>query len=97
VKKYERKRKDRIFLAYQRLMEAFPEQILRYPVRAVDSPAADPVWLNANDQITSEKVPACANCGGARQFEFQVLKTKGFYILILHFAVDFTTLELPRP
>lgn len=55
--------------AFQARLSQAPDQVLRY-CRAV---GAKPLWPSLEGQPKERDIPPCANCGGPRMFEFQLL------------------------
>ncbi|XP_023172841.1 programmed cell death protein 2 [Drosophila hydei] len=61
---------DKAFQSFKKRIAAEPEQIVRYKRQG------EPLWIaNVKDTIESQlrELPNCAQCGGPRQFEFQIM------------------------
>lgn len=57
--------KDKVFANFRKRVDCNPEQILRY------ERGGEPLWIASEPK--PEAVPDCEQCGGPRQFEFQVM------------------------
>ncbi|XP_017786084.1 PREDICTED: programmed cell death protein 2-like [Nicrophorus vespilloides] len=57
--------KDKVFANFRKRVACNPEQILRY------ERGGEPLWVASEPK--PEAVPDCEQCGGPRQFEFQVM------------------------
>lgn len=55
--------------AFQARLSKAPDQVLRH----CRAPGAKPLWPSLDGQPKEGNVPPCANCGGPRMFEFQLL------------------------
>lgn len=57
--------KDKVFTQFQKRVNHFPDQILRYERNG------EPLWIA--DEPKPKSIPNCEYCGGMRQFEFQIM------------------------
>ncbi|CAJ0639588.1 13568_t:CDS:2 [Entrophospora sp. SA101] len=81
---------DKAFLKFQKRIQLFPKQILRYSRLHEDDKNPDPLWVSDNDKPGEDDIiiPKCSNCGQERTFEFQVLSTLLNYLKIDHTKLD---------
>ncbi|CAO3598547.1 unnamed protein product [Absidia cylindrospora] len=78
---------DDAFLRFQLKLQLYPDQVLRYDRVEYDMPDREPLWVQQG-QKPSDVIPACANCGGPRTFEFQILSTLLNFLGVSHVATD---------
>ncbi len=70
--------KDKQSLRFLATVGHKPDQVLRY-ARWNDKA---PLWVSSEDQPQAKDVPACAQCGGTRAFEFQVMPQLLHYLKV---------------
>eukprot|EP01126_Amoeba_proteus_P060177 TRINITY_DN7932_c0_g2_i1.p1 TRINITY_DN7932_c0_g2~~TRINITY_DN7932_c0_g2_i1.p1 ORF type:complete len:329 (-),score=76.54 TRINITY_DN7932_c0_g2_i1:446-1432(-) len=61
--------KDKFLENFHQVIKAQPDQVLRY----YESTELEPLWMQAKNRLSPEKVPRCERCGGERYCEFQIL------------------------
>ncbi|CAG8544464.1 2444_t:CDS:2 [Acaulospora morrowiae] len=67
---------DKAFLKFQKKVEPYPDQVLRYVRLEYESEKnADPLWVSDIGKPTPEDIPPCVYCHQERTFEFQILST----------------------
>eukprot|EP01116_Phalansterium_solitarium_P000559 TRINITY_DN10383_c0_g1_i1.p2 TRINITY_DN10383_c0_g1~~TRINITY_DN10383_c0_g1_i1.p2 ORF type:complete len:411 (-),score=113.88 TRINITY_DN10383_c0_g1_i1:160-1392(-) len=60
---------DKTFVAFQRRIKAYPDQVLRYYAH---QPHRKPLWIGSQGQPQYSDIPKC-KCGSPRMFEFQLM------------------------
>ncbi|KAL1919289.1 uncharacterized protein VTP21DRAFT_1982 [Calcarisporiella thermophila] len=87
---------DKAFLKFQKRIQTYPDQILRYARVEYQLPLPDPLWASDSGRPDIERdIGRCAHCGGERTFEFQVMPQLLTFLGIDHShtdALDFGTL-----
>ncbi|CAJ0910501.1 17145_t:CDS:2 [Entrophospora sp. SA101] len=65
---------DKAFLKFQKRIQLFPKQILRYSRLHEDDKNPDPLWVSDNDKPGEDDIiiPKCSNCGQERTFEIHL-------------------------
>lgn len=61
---------DKVFQQFKKIISAEPDQVIRY------QRGGEPLWIaNVENTVKSqlEGLPSCTQCGGPRQFEFQIM------------------------
>ncbi|RKP08862.1 programmed cell death protein 2, partial [Thamnocephalis sphaerospora] len=88
---------DDAFLAFQRRVSRYPQQVLRYARVEYAQEIAEPLWVSDIGRPESGDIKACEHCGAARTFEFQIMPQLLNYLHIDHAAaesLDWGTLAL---
>ncbi|CAG8641930.1 14977_t:CDS:2, partial [Dentiscutata erythropus] len=63
---------DKAFLKFQKKVEPFPDQVLRYARLDYECEKnATPLWVSDIGKPMPEDIPSCPHCGQERTFEFQ--------------------------
>ncbi|CAG8800203.1 9273_t:CDS:2, partial [Racocetra fulgida] len=63
---------DKAFLKFQKKIEPFPDQVLRYARLDYECEKnATPLWVSDIGKPMPEDIPSCSHCGQERTFEFQ--------------------------
>ncbi|RIA89022.1 programmed cell death protein 2 [Glomus cerebriforme] len=87
---------DKAFLKFQKRIEPYPEQILRYNRLEYESEKnPKPLWVSDIDKPTAQDINPCPYCGQERTFEFQILSTLLNYLEVDHLqqgSLDWGTL-----
>ncbi|CAG8441091.1 2429_t:CDS:2 [Funneliformis caledonium] len=87
---------DKSFLKFQKRIEQYPDQILRYNrLEYGCEKNAEPLWVSNIGKPTVKDIPSCPYCGQERTFEFQILSTLLNYLEIDHLqrgSLDWGTL-----
>ncbi|KAI9596358.1 programmed cell death protein 2 [Syncephalis fuscata] len=80
---------DAAFLAFQRRIARYPDQVIRYARVEYTKTPAQPLWVSdiGMPSETSDIV-ACSHCGAERTFEFQILPQILNFLRIDHSASD---------
>ena len=71
---------DKAFLKFQKRIELYPEQILRYnrlEYKSEKNP--EPLWVSDTDKPTAQDINPCPYCGQERTLEFQVILIKRIF------------------
>lgn len=61
------KDEDKAFTVFRDRITKNKEQVVRY------DRGGKPLWITSKNQLASDDVPKCQTCGGARDFEFQIM------------------------
>ena len=69
---------DKNYIRFLTRVALAKDQVLRYSRWQDDCV----LWVHADATLAPQDVPPCANCGGARKFEFQVLPQLLFYLQV---------------
>ncbi|CAB4476007.1 hypothetical protein RhiirA5_356324 [Rhizophagus irregularis] len=87
---------DKAFLKFQKRIEPYPEQIIRYNRIEYESEKnPEPLWVSDIDKPTVQDINPCPHCGQERTLEFQILSTLLNYLEIDHLqqsSLDWGTL-----
>lgn len=87
---------DKSFLKFQKRIEQYPDQMLRYNrLEYGCEKNAEPLWVSNIGKPTVKDIPSCPYCGQERTFEFQILSTLLNYLEIDHLqrgSLDWGTL-----
>jgi pre-rRNA-processing protein TSR4 len=71
---------DKAFLKFQKRIEPYPEQILRYNRLEYESEKnPEPLWVSDIDKPTVQDINPCPHCGQERTLEFQVILISKWY------------------
>lgn len=80
----------RSWAVFQEHLAKAPEQVLRYSRDA----RAKPLWPTSSGRPSRAEIPNCDHCGGARNFEFQILPQLLYYFSVKNEAdsLDWATI-----
>ncbi|KAF9913877.1 Programmed cell death protein 2, partial [Lobosporangium transversale] len=79
---------DAAFLAFQKRIAMYPEQVLRYARMEYELTNPEPLYVSDIGIPKPEDIPPCPDCGQERTFEFQILPQLLNYLAIDHSAKD---------
>jgi len=84
---------DKAFLRFQKRIELYPKQILRY--NRLSEKNSEPLWVSDIEKPTAQDISPCPYCGQERTLEFQILSTLLNYLEVDHLqqgSLDWGTL-----
>ncbi|KAF9209119.1 Programmed cell death protein 2 [Haplosporangium sp. Z 27] len=79
---------DAAFLAFQKRIALYPDQVLRYARMEYELSNPEPLYVSDIGIPKPEDIPACPDCGQERTFEFQIMPQLLSYLAIDHSAAD---------
>ncbi|KAI1296195.1 Programmed cell death protein 2 [Mortierella claussenii] len=79
---------DAAFLAFQKRIALYPDQVLRYARMEYELTNPEPLYVSDLGVPKPEDIPPCPDCGQERTFEFQILPQLLNYLAIDHSASD---------
>jgi pre-rRNA-processing protein TSR4 len=87
---------DKTFLKFQKRIDLYPKQILRYNRLEYESKKnPEPLWVSDIEKPTAQDITPCPYCGQERTLEFQILSTLLNYLEVDHLqegSLDWGTL-----